>query len=169
MKGLLRDILIAAAAALIIIQFIRPTVVKETSMEDTLHPNDYIFTLCQAYRFGEPAYGDIIVFESDLMTEDGRHKLLIKRVIGRPGDTVEIHDNQVILNGEGLYEEYIREQGVCPGELSVIVPEGSLFVMGDNRRVSVDSRYEDVGCVDMKDVRGKAVYRLFPFGERTKL
>ena len=152
MKGLLRDILIAAAAALIIIQFIRPTVVKETSMEDTLHPHDYIFPLCHAYRFGEPAYGYIIVFESDLMTEDGRHKLLIKRVIGLPGDTVEIHDNQVILNGEVLYEEYIREQGVCPGELSVIVPEGSLFVMGDNRRVSVDSRFDDVGCVDMKYV-----------------
>lgn len=169
MKGLLRDILIAAAAALLIIQFIRPTVVKETSMEDTLHPNDYIFTFCQAYRFGNPDYGDIIVFKSNLTTEDGRKKLLIKRVIGLPGDTVEIHDNQVILNGEVLYEEYIREQGVCPGELSVTVPEDMLFVMGDNRRVSVDSRYEDVGCVDIKDVKGKAVYRLFPFGDRKKL
>lgn len=169
MKTVIKDIVIAAVIAVVVIQFVRPVIVRESSMEPTLNENDYLFTFCQSYRFGEPEYGDIVVFESDLTTENGSEKLLIKRVIGLPGDTITVKDNSVYRNGTLIYEEYIKEQGVCPGDITVEVPDGHLFVMGDNRLVSLDSRYEEVGCVDIDDVKGKAVYRLFPFGERTKL
>lgn len=161
MKEIIKDVVIAAIIAIIVIQFIRPTVVKESSMEATLFENNYIFLNKQAYTFGEPKRGDIIVFHSSLTREDGSEKLLIKRIIGLPGDTVKVSDNCVYLNGALLHEDYIKEQGVVPG--------GELFVMGDNRRVSIDSRYEEVGCVKIDDVVGKAFFRLFPFRDIGKL
>lgn len=163
MREIVKDIIIAVIVAVIIIQFVRPTVIKESSMEATLFENNYIFLNKQAYTFGEPQRGDIIVFHSSLTGEDGREKLLIKRIIGLPGDTVKVSDNCVYLNGELLHEDYIKEEGVVPGDIEIQVPQGQLFVMGDNRRVSIDSRYEEVGCVGMDDVVGKAFFRLFPF------
>ncbi len=169
MKEIIKDVIIAAIIALLVIQFVRPTIVKESSMENTLNENNYIFLNKQAYTFGEPEHGDIIVFHSSLTREDGSEKLLIKRIVGLPGDTVKISDNCVYINGELLHESYIKEQGVVPGELEVTVPEGELFVMGDNRRVSIDSRYEEVGCVKIDDVVGKAFFRLYPFKDIGKL
>ena len=163
MKEIIKDVVIAAIIAIIVIQFIRPTVVKESSMEATLFENNYIFLNKQAYTFGEPKRGDIIVFHSSLTREDGSEKLLIKRIIGLPGDTVKVSDNCVYLNGELLHEDYIREQGVVPGDIEVTVPEGELFVMGDNRGNSIDSRSEEVGCVKHKDLVGKAFFGLYPF------
>ena len=169
MKEIIKDVVIAAIIAIIVIQFIRPTVVKESSMGATLFENNYIFLNKQAYTFGEPKRGDIIVFHSSLTREDGSEKLLIKRIIGLPGDTVKVSDNCVYLNGALLHEDYIKEQGVVPGDVEVTVPEGELFVMGDNRRVSIDSRYEEVGCVKIDDVVGKAFFRLFPIRDIGKL
>ena len=82
---------------------------------------------------------------------------------------MKVSDNKVYLNGELLQEEYIKEQGVVPGEIEVTVPSGELFVMGDNRRVSIDSRYEEVGCVPVDQVVGKAFFKLYPFKEMGKL
>ena len=169
MKEILRDIVIAAAIAFIVIQFVRPVVVHETSMTDTLQPGDYLLMNKKIYRHNEAERGDIVVLHSELKQENGREKLLIKRVIGLPGDTVFIKDNSVYINGELLEEDYIKEQGVVPGDVEVTVPEGELFVMGDNRRVSIDSRYEEVGCVKIDDVVGKAFFRLFPFRDIGKL
>ena len=83
MKAWIRDIAIALLLAVVILQFIKPTIVKESSMEPTLHNNDYILLSKQSYTlFGEPQRGDIIVFHTALKTDTGREKLLIKRVIG---------------------------------------------------------------------------------------
>lgn len=169
MRRFIIDIVIAVVIALVIVQFVRPVVVKESSMEPTLYEDNYLVTFCQSYRFGEPEYEDIIIFRSDLMLDNGDDMFLIKRVIGLPGDTIKVKDNKVYRNGDLLDEPYIKEQGVCPGEVEVTVPDNSLFVMGDNREVSIDSRYDDVGCVDIDDVKGKAVYKLLPLGERKKL
>ncbi len=169
-KEIIKDILIALAIALVIIQIVRPTVVKESSMEPTLYENNYVFLAKQAYTFGEPERGDIIVFKSDLENEDSNgKKLLIKRIIGLPGDTVKVEDNQVYLNGELLDEPYIKDQGDVPGEVDMKVPEGKVFVMGDNRRVSLDSRSKEVGCVDIDDIVGKAFFRLFPIQDAGRL
>jgi len=164
MKEWLRDIAIAIIIAVLILQFIKPTIVKETSMLPTLKSNDYIFMSQQAYTlFGDPERGDIVVFHSDLKTGDGKEKLLIKRIIGLPGDTISIIDGIVYLNGEVYEEDYIMD-GYTTGHIEeLVVPEGHLFCMGDNRNVSIDSRDSRVGCVPMEYIVGKAVFRLYPF------
>ena len=132
-------------------------------MTDTLQPGDYLLMNKKIYRHNEAERGDIVVLHSNLTQENGREKLLIKRVIGLPGDTVFIKDNSVYINGELLEEDYIREPGVVPGDVDITVPEGEYFVMGDNRGNSIDSRSEEVGCVKHKDLVGKAFFRLYPF------
>lgn len=162
-KEWIKDIIVALVIGLIIVQFVRPTVVKEHSMEGTLHENDYIFLNLQAYRFGEPKAGDIIVFHSDLKTPAGKEKLLIKRIIGLPGDTISVSGGVVYRNGVALEEPYTLE-GYTNGEMEeTTVPEDYIFVMGDNRQNSIDSRDPSVGCVPMDRVMGKAFFRLFPF------
>ena len=93
----------------------------------------------------------------------------IKRVIGLPGDHVEIKDGKVYLNGELLEENYLDnnvETTSLEGLFTdVIVPEGTVFAMGDNREKSLDSRYEEVGLVNEKDIMGKVMIRLFPFNK----
>ncbi|MDR0853347.1 MAG: signal peptidase I [Clostridiales Family XIII bacterium] len=166
-KGLLylaRDIAIALIVTIAILQFVKPTIVLEHSMEDTLHPSDYVFLASKAYKFGgDPKRGDIVVFKSELVDQtDGRKKSLIKRIIAIGGDTISIKNGSVILNGEKLVEPYTKD-GRTDGEMSeVTVPEGKVFAMGDNRQVSKDSRSPDVGFVDESVLTGKVFFRLFP-------
>ncbi len=102
-------------------------------MEPTLYENNYIFLSKQSYKIGEPDRGDIIVFHTNLTTWEGEEKLLIKRVIGLPGDKITIVDGQVFINEELQEEDYIFE-GYTSGNVEDFeVPEGELFVMGDNR------------------------------------
>lgn len=165
LKEWIKDIVIAVIIGLLIIQFVRPTIVKEHSMEPTLQENDYIFLSKQAYRFEEPMFGNIIVFHSGLKLENGREKLLVKRIIGLPGDTISISDGVVYRNGQPLKEDYTKD-GFTAGYMDEItVPEGELFVMGDNRQNSTDSRDQNVGFVSEKQIVGEAVVRLFPFNK----
>lgn len=162
----IKDIAIAAIIAIIIVQFIKPTIVKETSMEPNFYENNYLFVYKMAYKLGgEPQKGDVVVFKSNLETKDGSKKLLIKRVIGVPGDTVDIKEGDVYLNGRRDTQAYTKD-GTTVGQVDKLkVPKGKLFCMGDNRSVSIDSRYEQVGLVDEKEVVGKVVFRLFPFNK----
>lgn len=151
--------------ALIITIFVRPTIVKEFSMYPTLEENNYLILNKAVYMISEPKFKDIVVFKSDLETKDGKRKNLIKRVIGVPGDTIEIKDGIVYRNGNALKESYINGD-YTPGYIEpTVIPEGKLFVMGDNRPNSIDSRDERVGLVDIDAVVGKAFLRLFPFNK----
>ena len=162
---LIKDIVIAIVIAFIIVQFIKPTIVMESSMEPNFYERDYLLVSRMAYKFDKmPQKGDVIIFKSDLQTEDGKDKLLIKRVIGLPGDQITIQDGNVSINGE-LDDQSFTSEGYTPGDIDVTVPEGELFCMGDNRPVSIDSRSEEVGCVEMGRVVGKAVFRAFPFNK----
>ena len=160
-----RDIAIAVAIALIVMQFIKPTIVQQSSMENTLHQSDYIFLNRQAYTFGDHHRGDIIVFHSQLERAEGGTKNLIKRIVGLPGDRIRIRDGNVLLNGRPLEESYTKD-GFTAGEMEeVTVPKDHLFVLGDNRQNSEDSRSGAVGFVSEKQVVGKAFFRLFPFNK----
>ncbi len=165
LKAWIKDILIAVIIAMLILQFIKPTFVKETSMMPTLQEYNFLLLSKQAYRFGEPKQGDIIVFHTNLKTQTGDEKLLIKRVIGLPGDTIAIHEGTVYLNGEALEEPYTLDHYTSGTIDDEIIPDDSLFVMGDNRLNSIDSRDPSVGFVKVSSVYGKAIIRLYPFNE----
>lgn len=170
-KSLLADVIIAVILASAVLYFIRPTIVKQTSMENTLHNNDYMVMYRLAYKNHDPERGDIIIFQSDLINEDsGKDKLLIKRVIGLPGDEIMIKDGMVYINGEEYPENYTRDGYTPAFEIppeggTYLVPEDSYFCMGDNREGSVDSRRNEVGPVPRDAIKGKVVIRLFPFNK----
>ena len=167
MKEFIKDILIAIVIVVAITLVIKPTIVKESSMEPTLYENNYLFVNKLAYITKDhPEYEDIIVFESGLDREGGEgKKLLIKRVIGVEGDVITISDGVVYRNGLPLEEPYTLE-GYTSGEITdMTVPENGVFVMGDNRSVSLDSRDVSVGTVSEEAILGKAFIRLYPFSE----
>ena len=160
----IRDIIIALLIAGTILLFFKPIVVKQESMQPTFYSNDYVIVSRQAYNlFGDVERGDVIVFKSDLVDENGEQKHLIKRVIAVGGDTIEIRDGYVYLNGEMLDEPYVAEEGISGEMGSVTVEGGKMFVMGDNRRVSQDSRSPELGQVEESSIVGKVVHRIYPF------
>lgn len=170
LKELVKDFVIALVIVLAITMVIKPTVVKETSMLDTLVPDDYLLLYKLAYIGDKsPERGDIIVFKSDLDNpETGKKMLLIKRVIGIEGDEIAFKDNQVYRNGKLLQEDYVCTSDSGPvyyPEGSYIVGEDEVFVLGDHRQVSRDSRYPEVGMVSEDSITGKAIVRLFPFNK----
>ena len=139
--GWVRDIVIAIIIAAIILFFFKPIIIQQESMQPTFYSNDYVVVSKQSYSiFGDIERGDVIVFRSSLLDENGDQKSLIKRVIGLPGDTIEIKNGYVILNGVTIQEDYLAEQGVSGEMEQITVDEGKIFVMGDNRAVSQDSR-----------------------------
>jgi len=163
MKEWIKDIIFALIVAIVIIQFVKPTIVRQSSMEPNFHDNDYLFVSKQAYRFGEPKRGDVVVFESELQQENGDDKLLIKRVIGLPGETIDIIDEKVYVDGTMLEESYTMD-GTTYGDIHELkIPEDEYFCMGDNRDVSIDSRDPAVGCVDKEKFVGKVFFRVLPF------
>jgi len=127
------------------------------SMVPTLQDGEYVLVNRLAYRSGLPTRGDIIVFVSP----QAPNLDLIKRVIGLPGDTVKIFDGQVQINGQTLQEPYIAAAPIYNGEWQV--PEGNLFVLGDNRNDSSDSHAW--GLLPIDNVIGKAILIYWPIPE----
>lgn len=167
MKEFIKDIIIALVIVVAITLVIKPTIVKESSMEPTLYENNYLFVNKLAYMTKDhPEYGDIIIFKSNIDKDDGNgKKILIKRVIGVENDIITITDGNVYRNGVRVDESYTLE-GFTTGELTdYVVPQDEVFVMGDNRSVSLDSRSQEVGTVSEDDIIGKAFVRLYPFSE----
>ena len=169
--GLIVDLVVAALLAAAILFFIQPTTVRQTSMENTYHEGDYLIISKQAYRKNEPQRGDVVVFESKLEGEEKlrkffKGKLLIKRVIGLPGDTIEFHDGVTHINGEALNEPYAMGSTYARDnpyeEEEFVVPEGCYYVMGDNRENSADSRDSRVGYATKENLIGKVVLRVWP-------
>ena len=129
--------------------------VESVSMQPTLFAGNFVVVNKLAYQFGEPERGDIVVFE---YPPDPNQDPYIKRVIGLPGESVQIADGKVMINGVHIQEPYLVSDTHQGGGWSV--PEDSLFVMGDNRRNSSDSR--SWGVVPLENVIGKALVIYWP-------
>ena len=162
-KELIEWIKVIATAlvfAFIITQFIRPTLVRGESMYPTLVENDYLIINRMSYKIGEPKDGDIIVFKTNLLQDDGKPKDLVKRVIATEGQHIKIEDSKVYVNDKLLDEPYIHEN-YTSGDIDMVVPEGKVFAMGDNRPHSTDCR--EFGCIPLDKVEGVVVFRFWPF------
>jgi signal peptidase I len=155
------------AIALILALFIRmfiaePRYIPSDSMLPTLHIGDRLVVEKLFYHFRPPSRGDIVVFEPPQpLLEQGfsRDQALIKRVIGEPGQTIRVEAGTVFLNDRPLQEDYIAEPPAYQMR-SVVVPQGAVFVMGDNRNNSNDSHAW--GFLPQENIIGRAVFRFFP-------
>lgn len=160
------------------------TEVKQCSMQSTLYEGQRLIESKIEYYYSEPKRGDIVIINEEpqkgvfnifiantkefaerfYKNEENEKKRLIKRVIGVPGDEIDIKDGKVYLNGQLYKESYIKGE-TFPKDmrLPIIIPEKEYFVMGDNRENSMDSR--DIGLISIDKIEGKAILRLWPLGE----
>lgn len=153
-KAILLAVVLALAVRLFLFEAI---VIHQSSMYPNFQEGDRVVIGKLMYHFKPPDRGDVIVFKTKDMTRP-----FIKRAIGLPGETVEIHDNAVYIDGERLSEPYLYQ--TMYGEYGpVTVPDKCIFALGDNRNNSEDSRYEAVGMIPFKDIRGRVLMRLWPF------
>ena len=158
LRGTVAVLVVVAATAVLISNLLLPILrIYGSSMTPTLVNGD----LVAAVRNGTYQRGDIIAFYYN-------NKILVKRVIGMPGEWVDMDESgNVAIDGEPLEEPYLTEKalGECDIELPYQVPEGRYFVMGDHRSVSSDSRSSQVGCVSEEQIVGKLLFRLWPLDE----
>lgn len=167
-SGVLREIMgfllyvaVVVGLTFLIITFVgQRTYVSGSSMENTLSDGDNLIVDKITYRFSDPRRFDIIVFPF----EYGDHVYYIKRIIGLPGETVQIEDGNIYIDGEVLEESYGREVMKDAGiaEDPITLGEDEYFVLGDNRNDSMDSRDPSVGLIDRDDIIGRAWVRIWP-------
>ena len=147
-------VVVAAVAVLVAVLLLPILRIYGKSMNGTLDSGDIVLSI-KSTHFDT---GDVIAFYYN-------NNILVKRVIANPGDWVDIdNDGNVYVNNVKLEEPYLQEKayGEVNIELPYQVPEGKIFVMGDNRSVSIDSRHSSIGCVSDEQIVGKIVYRVWP-------
>ncbi|MBQ8814455.1 MAG: signal peptidase I [Lachnospiraceae bacterium] len=158
-------ILIIGVLAFLLLNYVaQRTLVDGTSMNPTLQDRDSVLVEKLSYRFGDPERYDIVVFRY-LHQEDTYY---IKRVIGLPGETVQIIDGYVYINGQRLESDvYGNDIMLSPGRASepILLGEYEYFMLGDNRNGSSDSRSDSVGNVAKSQIVGKAFVRIWPLSE----
>lgn len=155
LKSTIFALITAAAAAVLVATLWLPVLqIFGSSMTPTLQEGQIVVSV----KVDEMEPGDIVAFYYG-------NKVLIKRYIAGPGSWVDIQeDGTILLNGEVLVEPYLTEKafGICDLELPYQVPEGTYFLVGDQRETSVDSRHSSVGCIAGDQIVGKIVYRVWP-------
>ena len=160
------SIIIAVALAFCIRTFlVEPYMVEGSSMYPTLVNHERLVVDKLSYFVTDPKKGEIVVFRFPKdQTRD-----FIKRVIAVGGDTVEMQQGKVFVNGKQLNETYIYHNDPKGKNISdyrkVVVPKDTIFVLGDNRNHSQDSRWSDVGNVSRDDIIGKVIFRIYPFNK----
>lgn len=165
-KGILEWVFIIALAfgiSLLINKYvIETTEVVGESMSPYLVEGDRLLVNKIAYIISEPKRGDVIVFDPEI-----DNKSFVKRVIALPGETIDIQNGVVYINGEVLNEEYLHDIGtftsVTTKKMPYLLGNDEYFVMGDNRSVSYDSRAEDIGTITKSKIKGKLFFMVYPF------
>ena len=149
---------LAVVAAMVINRYvIIKAEVPTGSMENTIEVGDCILGYKLAYTFNGPDRGDVVIFPYP----DNQEVIYVKRVIGLPGETVEIKDGSVYIDGTPLEEPYLKEE--MRGEYGpYVVPEGSYFMLGDNRNSSADSRKWKNTYLKEEDIMAKVLFRYSP-------
>jgi signal peptidase I len=170
-RGLL-DWVVVIGVALLVAFLVRTFVlahfvVDGHSMDTTLHDGDRVFVNKLSYRLHDPNRGDVVVLHELADVQDGQSRDLIKRVIALEGETLEVRNCVVLIDGAELVEPYLDPDVVTPGNCGgdygpATVPEDHVFVMGDNRAGSQDSRSENVGPIDEDDIVGRAFVVFWP-------
>ncbi len=161
--GVAELILTAVVAFVLVFGFVRPYVVEAyriptESMVPTLEVGDRVLANKFVYRFTEPERRDIVVFDS---VDEDDDQTLIKRVVGVAGDEVQVQSGVLYVNGEEQEEPYLNDADQSRGFYGpTVVPEGHIFVMGDNRSNSADSRF--FGPLPLENLKGEAFMRFWP-------
>lgn len=177
-------LLIAALAITLLVKafLAQAFYIPSESMEPQLRQRDRVVVSRTAYRLHDPRRGDIVVFPSpavpaedeglvtglvhdvleSVALRDPGDRELIKRVIGLPGETIEGRDGGVVIDGRALVEPYLKPGVVTADFGPIVIPAGRVFVMGDNRSNSHDSRFPDVGPIDVDTIVGRAIARVWP-------
>jgi len=166
LKEAVSTIIIAGLITLVIKFFILDNrIIPSSSMYPTIYAGDMVFVNKLVYRFSSPARGDIIVFEPH---EEVSKDDLIKRIIALPGETIEVKNNRVYIDGKPLEEPYLNEAPQYEYG-PVEIPEGHLFVLGDNRNLSFDSHRWPDPFLEIEAVKGKAFFRYWPLKRAGRL
>lgn len=173
MKKIIKELIPYIVILIVVVLFrtfiATPVIVRGDSMLPNLKDKEMLILSKISYRLSSIKRFDVVVLDESKIDSDD--KLIIKRVIGLPGDYIEYKDDVLYINGEEVKENYDRDvtedfklENICACSK---IPEGKYLVLGDNRGISKDSRY--IGLIDKKYIKGKAVFRLFPINKMSKV
>lgn len=162
MRWVFEIVVTLVLAAMVGIMLFQTVTMQESSMEPTIAVGDRFFINRVVYKFSSPKRGDLIVFRTNASDDAALH---IRRVIGLPGETIQISGGRILIDGEAYKEgkdfSMISNPGLASS--SITLESGEYFVLGDNRNNSEDSRYADIGMVKKRYIAGKIWFTCAPF------
>lgn len=162
MRWVFEIVVTLVLAAMVGIMLFQTVTMQESSMEPTIAVGDRFFINRVVYKFSSPKRGDLIVFRTNASDDAALH---IRRVIGLPGETIQISGGRILIDGEAYKEgkdfSMISNPGLASS--SITLESGEYFVLGDNRNNSEDSRYADIGMIKKRYIAGKIWFTCAPF------